>query len=76
MMVGARTAAWSGNALPYLRRVAYLESHGTEYVSTGISFSDTKVFSCRYSFNRIDISAQVVLGCLGANANFEFLLSN
>ena len=34
MMLGARTAAWakSGTPLPYLRRVAYLESHGTEFV--------------------------------------------
>ena len=34
MMLGARTAAWSGKRLPYLRRVAYLESHGTEYIDT------------------------------------------
>ena len=36
MMLGARTAAWSGKKLPYLRRVAYLESHGMEWIDTGI----------------------------------------
>ena len=45
MMLGARTAAWSGKALPYLRRVAYLESHGTEWLDTGII--PTKATSCK-----------------------------
>lgn len=34
MMLGARTAVWSSKPLPYLRRVAYLESHGAEYIDT------------------------------------------
>ena len=33
--MASRTAEWS-KALPYLRRVAYLESHGTEFIDTGI----------------------------------------
>ena len=32
MMLGARTAAWSGKQLPYLRRVAYLESDGAQII--------------------------------------------
>ena len=49
MMVGARTAAWSGKALPYLRRVAYLESSGTQYVDFGVTpvFNDS--FEIEYS---------------------------
>ena len=34
MMLGARTAAWSRNALLYDAEVEYLESTGTQYIST------------------------------------------
>ena len=34
MMLGARTAAWSGKRLPYDAEVEYLESTGTQYIST------------------------------------------
>ena len=34
MMLGARTAAWSGKPLPYDAEVEYLESTGTQYIST------------------------------------------
>ena len=54
MMLGARTGAWSGNALPYLRRVAYLESHGSEWIDTGVlSSSELEVavdFVCNNGF--------------------------
>lgn len=55
MMIGARTAAWSVKKLPYLRRVAYLESHGTEYIDTGL-FANTgegvdHVDGIEYRFN-------------------------
>lgn len=36
MMLGARTAAWSGEALPYDAEVEYLESTGTQWIDTGI----------------------------------------
>lgn len=37
MQEAVRIGAWSdGKKLQYLRRVAYLESHGTEYIDTGI----------------------------------------
>lgn len=35
-MLGARTAAWSGEALPYDAEVEYLESTGTQWIDTGI----------------------------------------
>ena len=34
MMLGARTAAWSGRALPYYAEVEYLEGTGKQYIST------------------------------------------
>ena len=39
MMLGARTAAWSGKQLPYLRRVACLQSTGTQYIDAPIHAS-------------------------------------
>lgn len=50
MMLGARTAAWSGKALPYLRRVAYLESHGTEWIDTGIKRNRDDEFFVDFQF--------------------------
>ena len=56
MMLGARTAVWSGKPLPYLRRVAYLESHGTEFIDTGII--PTKATSCKLDgqFRRVNVT--------------------
>ena len=34
MMLGARTAAWSGKSLPYDAEVKYLESSGTQWIDT------------------------------------------
>ena len=43
-MLGARTAAWSGKALPYYAEVEYLESTGMQWIDTGFSpTSDTSV---------------------------------
>ena len=36
MDMAVRTGAWSGKALPYLRRVAYLESDGNQIIDTGL----------------------------------------
>ena len=36
MILGARTGAWSGKALPYDAEVEYLESTGTQYVDTRV----------------------------------------
>lgn len=45
MMIGARTGAWSGKALPYDAEVEYLESTGTQYIDTGYSNSQCPYFS-------------------------------
>ena len=39
MMLGARTAAWSGKPLPYDAEVEYLESMGTQWIDTGYVLS-------------------------------------
>ena len=56
MMLGARTGAWSGKALPYLRRVAYLESHETEWIDTGII--PTQATSCKLDgrFRKVNVT--------------------
>lgn len=49
MMLGARTAAWSGKARPYDAEVEYLESTGTQYIDTGI-----------YAVNNIIVEGSVI----------------
>ena len=45
MMLGARTAAWSGKSLPYDAEVEYLESTGTQWIDTGYTKSQCPYFS-------------------------------
>ena len=37
MMLGARTAAWSGKHLPYDAEIEFLESTGTQWIDTGVN---------------------------------------
>ena len=57
-MLGARTAAWAkgGTPLPYLRRVAYLESHGTEYLQTDITPKIGCSIKCEYLYNVLPVN--------------------
>ena len=48
-MLGARTAAWSGKALPYDAEVEWIESTGTQYIDTGI-----------YAVNNIIVEGSVI----------------
>ena len=47
MDMAVRTGAWSDKPLPYLRRVAYLESDGQQYidtlVDTGVDFANDNI---------------------------------
>ena len=44
MMLGSRTGAWqSGKKLPFKRRLAYLESTGTQWIDTGLKSSPIEV---------------------------------
>ena len=48
MMVGARTAAWSGGKrLPYKRRLAWIGSNGGVYFDLGIK-ADFRSFRCKH----------------------------
>ena len=50
MMLGARTAAWSGKALPYDAEVEYLEASGTQFIDTLYHCSNRSVFECDFMF--------------------------
>ena len=61
MMLGARTAAWSGRALPYDAEVEYLESTGTQWIDTGVIIPPDVDFEFTGSIVR-DISNGCVFG--------------
>ena len=74
MMLGARTGAWakSGAPLPYLRRVAYLESRGTEWIDTGII--PTEATSCKLDGRFRKVNVQQINGVfdyLNGNLGFD-----
>ena len=48
-MLGARTGAWCGNALPYDAEVEYIEPTGTQFIDTGI-----------YAVNNIIVEGSVI----------------
>ena len=73
MMLGARTASWSGKALPYLRRVAYLEYDGNQYIDTLVV--PTQGYSFGASVLNITFggpSKYGINGTLGPNSRFAF----
>ena len=66
MMLGARTAAWSGKALPYDAEVEYLATTGGQYINTSIiGSSATKVEITAYSTNTTDYMS--LFGARNAN---------
>ena len=72
MMLGARTAAWSGKALPYDAEVEYLESAGTQYVDTGVIIPPDVDFEFTGS-----IVSDIVNGCVfGETREFMWGQSN
>ena len=75
MMLGARTGAWSpsGAPLPYLRRVAYLESHGTEYIDT--LCRATKNIAIKADIEPLEITGKSLIGFADEN-NKAFRLFN
>lgn len=77
MMLGARTGAWGGKALPYLRRVAYLEYDGKQYIDTLVV--PTQGYSFGASVLNITVggpSKYGINGESGPNARFAFGLGN
>ena len=59
MMLGARTAAWSGKRLPYDAEVEYLESTGTQWVDTGVIIPPDVDFEFTGS-----IVSDIINGCI------------
>lgn len=64
MELAARTGVWHGGApLPYLRRVAYLESHGTEWIDTRVYYSHETYMRAVASFSR-DAGKENMIACM------------
>ena len=63
-MLGARTAAWSGKALPYDAEVEWIESTGRQWIDTGILAHAPLTFKCtaRYSYDGV-ASNNNIWGC-------------
>lgn len=78
MQLAARTGAWSGNPLPYKRRLAYLESHGTEYIDTGIPESNIDGVDFRFDSVMTAVAYESIFG--GTNDKLDIdksdMLSN
>ena len=73
-MLGARTAAWSGKRLPYLRRVAYLESNGNCYIDTGFKCDDTAGFRVDVMPYRGSTNSRVIGSYSGSNGRWTFVI--
>lgn len=73
MMLGARTGAWAGDRLPYLRRVAYLEYDGNQYIDTLVVPTQGYSFGASiFYITRGDPSKYGINGGSGSNARFSF----
>ena len=70
MMLGARTAAWSGKDLPYDADVEYIESTGKQYIETGvIPDINTKISVT----TAVTATTEQFMGAIDKNANrFHF----
>ena len=69
----AQRAAMMGGKLPYLRRVAYLESHGTEYIDTGIIPNDHMSYA-KFMFKSNTNNVCHIAGCWNPN-NYRYYLA-
>ena len=69
MIIGARTAAWSGKALPYSRRVAYLHTYGRQGIDTGIVPDNSTDFTIDLMVKDVEVTEACgvfsVAGCYG-----------
>lgn len=66
--MAARTGAWSSRALPYLRRVDYLENVGSQYIDTGWHNDWDAGFLVTIVFTLDEIGSRKCL-CSSYNAN-------
>ena len=78
-MIGVRTAAWSGKALPYDADVEYLESTGTQYIDTGIKPNTETRLEIEFKLTRIDGTYRAFCASRTSNHSvdqFSFVFSN
>ena len=73
MMEAVRNGAWSGNPLPYLRRVAYLESNGNCYIDTGFKCDDTAGFKVDVMPYIGSNNSRVIGSYSGSNGRWAFV---
>ena len=73
MILGARTGVWSGKPLPYLRRVAYLESNGNCYIDTGFKCDDTAGFKVDVMPYAGSVNSRVIGSYSGSNGRWAFV---
>ena len=78
MMLGARTAAWSGKALPYDAEVEWLESNGEQYVLTNYTPRNIDRIIAKYVAYQINYSGNSIFasktGKWNANPNYWIFL--
>ena len=55
MIIGARTGAWSGKTLPYLRRLGYIESTGSQYIVSHVTATNLIRIEADFKFNSTTI---------------------
>ena len=68
MMLGARTAAWSGKALPYYCEVEYLESTGTQWIDTDYVVGENSRIELKTTIGEL---SPVVNYICGASSKFN-----
>ena len=73
-MLGARTAAWSGKQLPYLRLVAYLESNGNCYIDTDFKCDDTAGFKVDVMPYSGSVNSRVIGSYSGSDGRWVFVI--
>ena len=74
MIIGARTGVWSGKPLPYLRRVAYLESNGNCYIDTDFKCDDTAGFKVDVMPYVGSINSRIIGSYSGSNGRWVLVL--
>ena len=78
MMLGARTAAWGGKALPYDAEVEWLESNGAQYVNTNYTPRNIDRIIAKYVIYQENPNGNCVfrssLGSWSASPNYWIFL--
>ena len=78
MIIGARTAAWSGKALPYDAEVEWLESNGEQYVLTNYTPRNIDRIIAKYVAYQVNYNGNSIfrssIGYWNADPNYWLFL--